>query len=236
MFRKDHLEGGSQLTEPRDRHVVLAGGLCGIVGTLLYLGSGSLKPHVFGGPPARLEALLAFWVLPVAQVLFVINSYAIYRLVAWEREGAANRLSFLLSVMAYGMAAMMLTVQGTVELIIGEKMAAASSQDQDLWRMVYTALDGVDLGMDLAWDLFFGSSLMVGFLPMLRHSRLGPWWAIPALVLGILLIGLNASTVPWPPATAGLFDIGPVIGLYGLVLSIYMVKIGLEREAPAHGR
>ena len=69
---------------------------------------------------------------------------------------------------------------------------------------------------------------------MLRHSRLGPWWALPALALGILLVALNAATVPWPPATAGLFDIGPVIGLYGLGLSVYLVKIGLERDAPAH--
>ena len=223
------------MAAPRERHAVLAGGLCGIIATLLYLGSGLLEPHDLEALPTRLATVVAFWVLPVAQVLFVINSYAIYRLVAWEQQGAANRLSFLLSVLAYGMAAMMLTVQGTVELIIGEKEAAASGSEQALWRMVHTALDGVDLGMDLAWDLFFGSSLVVGFQPVLRHSRLGPWWAIPALVLGILLIGLNAATVPWPPAKVGLFDICPAIGLYGLAFSIYMVKIGLEREAPAHG-
>jgi hypothetical protein len=38
-------------------------------------------------------------------------------------------------------------------------------------------------------------------------------------------------TVPEPPASAGLFDPGPIVGVYALVLSGYLVKLGLGGRA-----
>ena len=44
-------------------------------------------------------------------------------------------------------------------------------------------LNALDLGTDLAWDLFLGLWLLCIGVAMFRHSRLGARWAVPALAL-----------------------------------------------------
>jgi len=77
----------------------------------------------------------------------------------------------------------------------------------------------VDMGLDVAWDLFIGTSLIFLAVAIRGHRNFGVWWSIPAGMLAILLIVLNSSTFPWPPATRGLFDIGPAIGIYIMSVS-----------------
>jgi hypothetical protein len=55
------------------------------------------------------------------------------------------------------------------------------------------------------------------------------------VALGTALIGLNAATFPWPPADRGLFDIGPLIGLFVLTLSARLALLG-RRALPKRGR
>jgi hypothetical protein len=59
-----------------------------------------------------------------------------------------------------------------------------------------------------------------------KRNGLGLGWAIPSVALGIALIGLNAATFPWPPADRGVFDIGPVIGMFVLTLSARLALLG----------
>jgi hypothetical protein len=40
------------------------------------------------------------------------------------------------------------------------------------------------------------------------------------------LIALNAATFPWPPGDRGLIDIGPVIGLFVIVLAARLMTLG----------
>ena len=45
-------------------------------------------------------------------------------------------------------------------------------------------------------------------------------FAIPGLVLGVLVIALNLATFPTPPAEADSFDIGPLVGIWYLVVTL----------------
>jgi len=53
---------------------------------------------------------------------------------------------------------------------------------------------------------------------------------LPSFLLGLLLIALNVATFPFPPVPQGLFDIGPFVGLYNLLLSIRAMTIGVKKQ------
>lgn len=154
----------------------------------------------------------------------IIFSYALYRLIALERQGTANRLAFLFSVVALAVVSEMLAVQLAVRFGLRAHLPDLS-HPESLLKVLRT----IDLGLDVVWDVFMGFSMMIGAVPMYRHTRLGAVWAVPSFVVGLLLMALNVATFPFPPATRGLFDIGPLVGLYYLLLSIRVVMVGLKR-------
>jgi hypothetical protein len=42
--------------------------------------------------------------------------------------------------------------------------------------------------------------------------------------VGLLIVGLNIGTFPTPPANAGLFDPGPLMGLWYLMVTVNMAR------------
>jgi hypothetical protein len=160
--------------------------------------------------------------------------YALYRLLALERDGAVNRVAFIYGVIAFTLVVLMIMVQAAVLLKASDLALDGPAAQVETWHDMALVSRGVDWGIDVAWDLFLGLWMLLTALLMFGHSRLGRRWAIPALVLAVALLGLNAVTVPFPPDTQGLIDPGPVVGLYYLGLSAYLLKLGLEkRPAPS---
>ncbi len=168
----------------------------------------------------------------------MVNSYALYRLLAWERQGPLNRLALLMSVVAFALVTAMLLVQGAVEEVFRATLpTAAGAGGEEGLRLACRLVRAVDFGLDLAWDVFMGVSMLLTAPLMAVHSRLGWWFALPAGVLGALLMALNGATFPWPPGTRGVVDVGPAVALYAAVLSTFMARIGWQvcRREPAAG-
>jgi hypothetical protein len=67
--------------------------------------------------------------------------------------------------------------------------------------------------------MLIGVALIFSGAAIRRRSGLGLGWAIPSGFLGAALIVLNAATFPWPPGDRGLMDIGPLIGLFVMLLA-----------------
>jgi hypothetical protein len=84
----------------------------------------------------------------------------------------------------------------------------------------------IDMGLDVAWDMLIGTALVCSGAALWRCGGFGPWWAAPSIALGAALIVLNALTFPWPPASRGLVDIGPVIGLFVMALAARLALLG----------
>lgn len=198
-------------------NLFIIGGGCGIASIILYI-----MVTMISFPPTLTFFLAILWPL-----LGIFYAYALYRLIAMEREGALNRLSFILACLGFTIVAEMLSIQLAVGIGL-EEFKSAANADPDFWRSVHRALKFVDLGLDVAWDVFIGASLVVGAIPMSFHSRLGLWWGMPSAILGLLVIGLNVATFPWPPDTRGLFDIGPFVGLYNIALGFWMLTLGVK--------
>lgn len=84
----------------------------------------------------------------------------------------------------------------------------------------YQAANGLQIGLDVAWDVFLAIGTFLLALGMWTHPRFGRAFAIAGGVLAVLLLTLNFGTFPEPPAEAGLVDVGPLVGLWYLVVAI----------------
>lgn len=197
-------------------------GVAGMLAVVCYLLAIALPwPETQLGNSASLLLVSAWPILSIAY------AYGLYMYIAAERDGAANRLAFVFAVAAFVTVLAMVVVQLAVGAGLGE---ITKGLDEPTARALRRGLRMVDLGLDVAWDLLIGTSLVLLGLAMRRRTGLGPGWAIPSVVLGLALVALNAATFPWPPAGRGLFDVGPLVGLFVLALGGRLALLG-RREA-----
>ena len=57
---------------------------------------------------------------------------------------------------------------------------------------------------------------------MRRHARFGELFAWSGLAIAVALLVINLITFPEPPGDAGWIDLGPVIGLRYLAVTVRM--------------
>lgn len=209
----------------RSRLLIL-GGLSGVAAGLLFFVAQAAIPWDHDLPLSlpRWEAVLGFWMI-LAMTPFAIGfAYTLSRLIAWERDGPLNQLGFVFAVVAFSILAVTQSLQNAVSIVLTDEMKAEGS-GPEAWDRIYAGLNALDLGTDLAWDLFLGLWLFCIGVAMFRHSRLGARWAIPALALVPPFLAFNVAATPDPPVV----DLGPVLGMYVTVLSVWVVWLGTRR-------
>jgi hypothetical protein len=74
-------------------------------------------------------------------------------------------------------------------------------------------LEAVWLGLDVAWDAYIGLGTILFGISALAHPR-----------LGAALLVLNLASFPTPPANAGSIDIGPLVGLWYLAVTLVIFR------------
>jgi hypothetical protein len=216
-----------------DRTVLKVGGLCGVLAVLFFLSSQVVGDvlHEFPISASRAEIVAMWWLATLWGPLGIVMMYAVNRLLAQERDGAVNRVAFIYGVIAFTLVVLMIMVQAAVLLKASDMALDGPAEQVEAWHDMALVARGVDWGIDIAWDLFLGLWMLLTSLLMFGHSRLGRRWAVPAIVLAVVLLGFNAVTVPFPPDTRGLIDPGPFVGMYYLALSAYMLKLGREKQS-----
>jgi hypothetical protein len=133
-------------------------------------------------------------------------------------SGVAPRLGLVAAAantVAAGELAAMLLVQMAVK-------AAVATPDP--------AFTAVWLGLDVAWDLFVGAGTVLFGLALWNHPRFRPITAGGGVLVGLCLLVLNLATFPIPPAEAGLFDAGPFVGLWYVLLSARVLIVWRSRR------
>ena len=196
----------------------LFGGIAGVISVCAYIVAVAVP-----WPENQLGTSGLLVVVSLFPLLGIVYSYGLYSFVAAERESAVNRLGLVFAITASTTLLAMLIVQLAVNAGVAE---ITRDLDAVSARALRRGLRMIDLGLDVAWDFLIGTALLLSGLAMRRRSGLGRGWAIPSIGFGIALIGLNAATFPWPPATRGLFDIGPFIAVFMLALAARLALLG----------
>jgi hypothetical protein len=96
----------------------------------------------------------------------------------------------------------------------------------------FEAANGIQLGLDVAWDVFLALGTVLLAWNMWHHPRFGRLLAVSGSVIAIALVVANLAVFPEPPGQAGSIDLGPVIGLWYLIVTVRLALSG--RWAAAH--
>jgi hypothetical protein len=122
-----------------------------------------------------------------------------------------------------------LTLNQWFDLQFGE--GSTDSSERAL-RAGFEAANGIQLGLDVAWDLFLALGVVLLAWNMWHHPRFGRLLAASGIVIAVTLIVLNLTVFPEPPGHSGSIDLGPVIGLWYLIVTVRLAMSG--RWAAAH--
>jgi len=160
--------------------------------------------------PDRADVVLAVAFGP----LLSLASYGLSRLLALNRETVSLQIAAVSNVIAGALVTTMLLVQLAV------RSGGRGSLDDFLWLK----LRRVDLGIDVAWDVYICTGTVLFAINMLRHPRFGRVWGGIGLGLAAVLAVLNLWTFPTPPANAGLVDLGPLVGLWYAAVSFQALR------------
>lgn len=96
-----------------------------------------------------------------------------------------------------------------------------------------TSLVAIWLGLDVAWDLYIGAGTLAFAICVLRQPHFRPFLAFAGIAVAGLLLVLNVATFPTPPADAGFFDAGPLVGLWYLLVVAQVTRL-LRRMPPTN--
>lgn len=150
--------------------------------------------------------------------LLIPASLGLRKFLILERPGILPDLAAVYNVVAAALVKAMLIVQLAVRNPpVGEAGDAAARAAREIG-------DRVHFGLDVSWDAFIAIGTLLFAWAALRHPRLGVGFAVPGIAIAVGLLALNVGTFPVPPAGAGSVDVGPLVGLWYLAVSIQVLR------------
>jgi hypothetical protein len=179
-------------------------GVCGLLANVAYV-LAAAEPLGDVGTPI---------VASVFGPLIAGASVALYLLLASERATLAGLLAAIANVAAGALVTAMMLVQ----LAVDEVEAGLSPAVND-------AFERVEFGLDLSWDVFLVAGTILFSCAMLADPRFGRRFAVPGIALAAALYVLNFATFPTPPASEGLVDLGPLVGVWYAAVSVRAMRL-----------
>jgi hypothetical protein len=190
------------------------GAWSGLIAALLFMG-GALIPM-----PDRL-AIVMILVFPLP---LLVAHVGLYRFLSRERASMWNQLAVILGICAPVLVSAMLTVQQSMIAYMQRyyhPLDEATRQAQiNIWR----AVDSVQLGLDVAWDMFILPAMILFSLGVMRDTAFPRWFGFTGLVLGVGGLFLNIWTFPTPPINVGLPDVGPFAMTWYAILFVLLIR------------
>ena len=200
------------------RDWVKYGALCGLIsaGTYILLNVLINIPNI-SIPPNIIR--VAFFSVGVFGVVSVGGAYHLFKK---HKNSVTLQMAALLSIVAFAFLTLMAVVQETTGAFREEAMLINQS-GEDV-NSIWAAIDSVQLGVDITFDIFYSVAFILYSILMFNHPRFGKIFSISGIVLFSALLFLNLFTFPHPPASKGLFDVGPITGLWGLIVIIQTLR------------
>jgi hypothetical protein len=199
------------------------GAWCGLIFSIVFM-STALLPL-----PDRLETVLAL----VMPLFLLVGHVGLYHFLARRQQAFTTQLAAILGICAPVLVSAMLCVQlsliSYMERFYTPLDEAMKASQINIWR----AVDSVQLGLDVAWDMFILPTIILFSLSLMTHPAFGRVFGGIGLFLGVCGLLLNIWTFPTPPINVGLPDVGPFAVTWYGILFILMIRAQRKMLVPA---
>ena len=193
------------------------GVIAGILSIIFYF-----SVAVFSFLPDALALSLAF----SFPLLWIIAFMGLYHFLKEEHHTASLEIGYIFGIIGGALACTLLVVQQANFIWHEQAMALAASEEaKTLLKATFRGANRVQAGMDVAFDIFITVSWFLYAINVARSSHFPKILGWIGCLLTIGLLTLNMITFPTAPAEAGLFDLGPFLGIWTLVLFIWLTVI-----------
>jgi hypothetical protein len=200
---------------PFIRKWIVTGMTCGLIGGISY------PLLIFVPLPEPVMLPLAFAFGP----LLSVSSVGLYHLIGLHRKTVSLQIATIANVTAGIVVNLMIIVQLAVRKAMqGYLEEAGDEAAADMLRWIWRGVDKVQQGLDVSWDVFLATGTFLFALNMMRHPRFGRLYGWPGVLIAAALLVLNLASFPTPPASAGSVDVGPLVGLWYLVVAIRALR------------
>lgn len=171
---------------------------------------------------------LVFAIGPVA----IIGSLRVVSRLAPEVAPAKLQLCRIFLVAAFTLFTVMIVIQQMVLLQFREMQAATEDPAAaETLRLVFNGVNLVQLGIDVAFDVFYCLGVVQLGGAMYRHPQFGRVLGGFGMASAGALLALNIAAFPHVPSEIGFVDLGPVTGVWWLVVIAHLLRLRW-RQAP----
>lgn len=199
---------------PITDHWIKYGAWSGLIFSVVFM-SVSLLPL-----PDRLSIVLSL----IMPLFLLVGHVGLYHFLSRHRPSFTTQLAVILGICAPVLVSAMICVQMSLVSYMDRYYKpldeAMKTSQINIWR----AVDSVQLGLDVAWDMFILPTIFLFSLGLMRNPAFGRVFGGIGLFLGIGGLALNIWTFPTPPINVGLPDVGPFAVTWYAILFILMIR------------
>jgi hypothetical protein len=227
------------------KRFVQAAGICGIIAVLIFMGVALVLEQFYWQklPAKNLDQILTLMgrspnvqinmaghiAIGFAFLLFAVALLGVRRLMEIEKPRISVTLGTLFGIISCPIMTVQMLVQGTVMVKLGKMCAAAADEpERQTIILLYRGLRNFDIGIDLAFDMFFFPAWILLGLAMLRSRSFGKVLGAFGLIFFAVTAVLNLWSAPTPPR----LELSPIGALWVLVVFNRMLRSAKSLKVP----
>lgn len=171
--------------------------------------------------PDRLQQLLAL----VFPGLLLCGHVGLYHWFRRKQETALGQAAVIFGIGAPVLVSAMLCAQMSMSDFMDRFYRPLDEATREAQINIWRATDSVQLGLDVAWDMFILPTILMFAILAFRFLPWGKIIGSIGVVIGVGGLVFNIWTFPTPPIEVGLIDVGPFAMVwYGIFFGIVFLN------------
>ena len=208
------------------RQIEKIGAIAGIISIIFYF-SAAVLPFV----PDWIGRLLGF----TFPLLWIIAFMGLYNYLKRQNHTPTLEIAYVFGIIGAAIACSFIVVQQANFMWHDVAMDSDKTEEvKALYNASFRGANRVQAGLDVAFDIFITISWLLFGINIARSPGFNKILGLSGSLIALALLVLNLCTFPNAPAESGLFDLGPFLGLWTLVVFIWFTVVLFRKGNTDH--